>query len=415
MRNIYLYLVLLVLIISQEALSQTEIKKSYIHSRTLLNNGEIKNALLVCDSILAALSKDSSNEYYGKTLLNKEIIYIRTSNYKEAIEYGNLAFINFLNNKNVLGQSKVASNLAQAYCLAGDKVNAIKYGNIAIGLINQLPNKENLANQHNSLAIIYEENGDTLTALNYYHKGLAVAKTDKDSISSYFNIRSNLVDIYLKKNYFDSVSRLIALNENLIQKYKEKFNAEHYYTLNRLKFELLYAKKEYQKALTVLYKNYEYIQSIEDLYIKRYYYENLYLTYKNLNEKDSLLKYLEKYSKVLSDTKINENELEITKLSFDLDLKKEQALNEQKINYEKKIKTYILLLSVVILVIVIAFLIIVFKNLQKQKLLTKRVEKQAKELKEKQKEILDSIHYAKRIQMAIMPNKKFLNKHIKSK
>jgi tetratricopeptide (TPR) repeat protein len=202
------------------------------------------------------------------------------------------------------------------------------------------------------------------------------------------------------------------MNELLIKKHNKEFNAQHYYTLDRVKFELFYAKKEYQQALRILYKNYEYIQTSEDLYEKRYYYENLYLTYKSLNEKDSALRYLEKYSKVLADTKINENELEITKLSFDLDLKKEQALNEQKINYEKKIKTYIILLSGVILLIVVVFLIIVFKNLQKQKLLTKKVENQAEELKEKQKEILDSIHYAKRIQMAIMPNLTLIRKHL---
>jgi len=63
-------------------------------------------------------------------------------------------------------------------------------------------------------------------------------------------------------------------------------------------------------------------------------------------------------------------------------------------------------------VIVVVFLIIVFKNLQKQKLLTKKVENQAEELKEKQKEILDSIHYAKRIQMAIMPNLTLIRKHL---
>lgn len=58
------------------------------------------------------------------------------------------------------------------------------------------------------------------------------------------------------------------------------------------------------------------------------------------------------------------------------------------------------------------FLLIVFKNLQKQKLLTKKVENQAHELKEKQKKILDSIHYAKRIQMAFMPNSKIINKQL---
>ena len=32
---------------------------------------------------------------------------------------------------------------------------------------------------------------------------------------------------------------------------------------------------------------------------------------------------------------------------------------------------------------------------------------------EKQKEVLDSIHYAKRIQQALLPNEKYINKYIK--
>jgi hypothetical protein len=68
-------------------------------------------------------------------------------------------------------------------------------------------------------------------------------------------------------------------------------------------------------------------------------------------------------------------------------------------------------------VIVIAGLI--FRSLQlnkkKNKIISDQkilVEHQKKEVEEKQKEILDSIHYAKRIQRALITNEKYITKKL---
>jgi adenylate cyclase len=44
---------------------------------------------------------------------------------------------------------------------------------------------------------------------------------------------------------------------------------------------------------------------------------------------------------------------------------------------------------------------------------TKEIGKQHEELQIKNKEIVDSIHYAKRIQQALLPNEKYIDKHLK--
>ncbi len=44
----------------------------------------------------------------------------------------------------------------------------------------------------------------------------------------------------------------------------------------------------------------------------------------------------------------------------------------------------------------------------------KEVEDQKEVVEEKQKEILDSIHYAKRIQTALMPNEKYIDRNIRA-
>lgn len=287
MRIKILYLVVFINCITKWVNAQNSIKSSYQHARFLISIEAYKDALIVCDSVLNALSNDVENEYYNKTLLNKQIIFISVSNYKKAIEVGNQAFINYFKANNILGQSKIATNMVQAYYLAGDKTNAIKYGKIAIVLINQLPGKDGLANLYNSLAIISEESGDTVSALRNYYLGLAFANKDRDSLNHYFVIRSNLIDIYLKQERFDSVTSLIAFNENLIKKNSTAFSIDDQYSLDKSKFELLYSQKDFKNALNVLYNYYDYINSNEDLYYKRYYYKNFYLTYKKLNNKDS--------------------------------------------------------------------------------------------------------------------------------
>ena len=49
-----------------------------------------------------------------------------------------------------------------------------------------------------------------------------------------------------------------------------------------------------------------------------------------------------------------------------------------------------------------------------KKLLENKVQLRTKQLREKNKEITDSINYAKRIQNAVLPSKKLLKQHLKN-
>ena len=95
------------------------------------------------------------------------------------------------------------------------------------------------------------------------------------------------------------------------------------------------------------------------------------------------------------------------------DLEKQQAVADEKNRKQK-----IIIGSVVLgLLLVIVFSGFIFKSLRttrKQKLLietkNKETEEQKKVIEEKQKDILDSIHYAKRIQMSLLPTEKYIDK-----
>jgi hypothetical protein len=98
----------------------------------------------------------------------------------------------------------------------------------------------------------------------------------------------------------------------------------------------------------------------------------------------------------------------VAKAEHKSELEKQQAVADEKNRKQK-----IIITSVAIgLLLVIIFAGYVFKTLRatrKQKIL---IEHKNMEIEMKQKEILDSIRYAKRIQTALIPSDKYIEKNL---
>ena len=92
---------------------------------------------------------------------------------------------------------------------------------------------------------------------------------------------------------------------------------------------------------------------------------------------------------------------------------KNELRNQQLIATEKSRKQKLILAFVAVgLVLVLLFSAFVFRSLRitrKQKAL---IEKQKQLVEEHQKEVIDSIHYAKRIQQSLLPTEKYIEKNL---
>ena len=80
---------------------------------------------------------------------------------------------------------------------------------------------------------------------------------------------------------------------------------------------------------------------------------------------------------------------------------------------EKQRQRTVLLLVSCVLLLVLIFSGFIFRALRITHRQKHLIEEQKKMVEEKQKEILDSIHYAKRIQMALLPTDKQVDKTLK--
>jgi serine phosphatase RsbU (regulator of sigma subunit) len=164
------------------------------------------------------------------------------------------------------------------------------------------------------------------------------------------------------------------------------------------------------------------MEGVSDLYhLKSEIFHNLSRSKElNLQQKyDYAIKSLENFKlhKLYSDSIFNKEVLDNTikqQLNYEFDKKtailQEQQLRERQLALaEKKKQSIIIGFTISGIVILLIFLLLLnnrFKLTKKQKQI---IEKQKQLVEEKNKEITDSINYAKRIQEAILPNKQKWN------
>jgi len=228
------------------------------------------------------------------------------------------------------------------------------------------------------------------------------------------NERNDLIKKLMKKienRNEELISRLIdnqktisnLENEKLI-KFNELQKKEFEINKNKIELELL-AKDKAVSDLTIKAREAELLKS------------NL-LANKKKKEVESL-----NQQKLINELSIKNKENEIAKKNIEAQnkqkqiqgLKKEKELSLENLKQQKFIQKITFIGSLVLLLFLLYVFYNLFKSKQKNKLIQKQkqeVENQKHIVEEKQKEILDSIHYAKRLQEAILPPLKFIDEHV---
>jgi len=186
--------------------------------------------------------------------------------------------------------------------------------------------------------------------------------------------------------------------------------------------------KQYKNAKAIL----DIIVPITSVAVEKSNVENLAFRADSAlgNYKEALIHY---QNFIQIQTKLNDAEIAKAGVQqkFKADIEKQNVEQEKErviAKAESKRQKLFLLLGSVVLILVAVFAVFVFKNLKKSQkqnkiiaLQKQEVETQKDEIQnqkhlvdEKQKEIVDSITYAKRLQQAILPPQEFFDKHIPS-
>jgi serine phosphatase RsbU (regulator of sigma subunit) len=419
-------------------------KRMYINSRIeklyLFRNSIAPKAYL--DSLDRAWTDTTfSNEKRARGMLYQEkgVTYRKLGNFEKSISnmLEAIKIYQLINHRKGIYNSY--NSLANTYSQAGiskksvnDLKRAFNYYEKAL----QVADTNNkaviamiLSNQGVTYYNIGQISGDTastLRSIEYYDRSLAERIAEADSIGmseSYSNLASayhDLCGIYKQYQYLDDATRnyerSIAIDEKLggrFRYYHYNNYGSHLSLIGKLKND----KTLTLKAIDYLKKGLQFSEEEGDLFGSMITCMNISASYESIKDYVNSLFYFHKHD-TLQDKLLNEENKQVAEelaAKYESDLKdtennnlKQQAeLREEVINKKSNTIKLMVVASVIMLGLIV-IVVISRQRINRSRAVIKQqqeeTEKQKLVIEEKQKEILDSINYSKRLQDAAIPS-----------
>jgi serine phosphatase RsbU (regulator of sigma subunit) len=367
--------------------------------------------------VMAAALGNSGGVYYAKADYPKAF-----DNYFKALKIAEE-----IGNKKL--QISNLSNLGVAYDDQQDFKKALEYYSKSLRLLEQIDNKRAMSIALGNIGTAYYNLNDLKKALEYYEKALVINK-QLENIGGIASNLGNIGSVYSQQHNF---TKSLECNKEAL-KFNELLGAKEDVCVN---LSSIGAEntilKNYEEAERNLKQSFAMAKEIGYVDMIKKGHENLAYLYEVTNKKDLAYYHYKKFISI-RDSMLSEENLKASmqkEMQFNYD--KKAVADSIKTSEEKKASVIKLeaseaklgkertqkyaLFGGLALVLVFSYMIYNrFKITQKQKQVIelKEIEtaRQKDVIEEKQKEILDSINYAKRIQYTLLAHKDFLSEHI---
>ncbi len=413
-KNIFIFILILVSLtkgFGQK--NEKQIDDYNLEISNLIDNGEYALALKKTDT-LELLSKainykkGIAESYNLKGVINRD-----KSNLKVALEFYLQALSLFEELKIPKRIAGMQNNIGLIYAEIKEYRTALAYYFKAEKILNNKKDGQNLAVCYNNIATCYQNLKQFSSAQTYLNKSLELRNAIHDTMGmamAYHNIGINHQLIHENDsalNYFyKSLSYLGTGNENI----------GHAYNYLEIGNSLLQNGK-IKEAEPYLLKSLKISQKNGLMAISNSAYEHLYKLaaekkdYKNAFQYQNL--FLSSAKSIENDE--STNELLKKELEYDFNKKREvqriesenrQAISDAEIAAQKKLTTY----AILALIVLSGLILFVFRSYNEKRKANSIISKQKEIVEHKQKEIVDSINYAKYIQNALLPDEKIISK-----
>lgn len=322
------------------------------------------------------------------------------------------------------GQSYSLNNIGYIYNSQKQTGRALAYYQKSLALQNEIGDKHGQAQSVSNIGNIYERKGNLKKALFYYFKGLAIRRTIKDKHGIGYSLQ-NIGNIYFsQKNYF---SALYYYTKSL--ELRKKVNdtqgicyalcnmSKIYLAQNNTALALKYGNEALARAREIGYP--------ENISLASTILEEVYLKEEKFNKAHEMLKLAVKMRDSINNNDIRKS-AERKQLQYEFEKKEVISKAEQEkreLTYvakanQQRIIIYAIIAGLVICCFFGALMYNRFKITQRQNIIIqsqkKLVEDQKHVLEAHQKEIVDSINYAKRIQYALLAHEDFFLRNLTS-
>ncbi len=371
-------------------------KKEYVNSLNVVSStyqakGDFNNALNISFDAFKAAEAADYKKGMSSALLNSGAVYRSMQNYNKAIIDFEKAMSICVDLGDEIGQAEALNSIANIYGDKGDNEKAIEYLNKSLDTFKKSGNNYSIAVELNNLGVTYVDMGsnldangnsesDSLKVKEYYDKAL-------DYLKQSYELRRKLGD---KKGMVSSLTNIGTVyyyrnnNDRAIDYFKQALDLGRGVGMDEVELSILY--------------------NISDAYRVKDQYDSAFI-------------YARKYSD-LNDSVFHRNLAEkISEMQARYGV--EKAENDAKAaEKEKKLVSIASGVGGLLLIVVVFFLwnravtrkrVNTKLNQQKQEIEVKNSALQLAnvEIESKNKDITDSIQYARKIQEAILPEVEF--------
>ncbi|MBK6834704.1 MAG: tetratricopeptide repeat protein [Bacteroidetes bacterium] len=419
--------------------SKELVKQIKIDIATSLNNiatnytqlGDKKKTIEYIEKSLKIQEELNDKVGIARSLSNLAFIYDKQGDIPKALEYNHKS----LKIKEAIGDkdgiSNSFNNMGTIYVMQNEYDKALSYFQKAHKIQKEINNKNGIPQTLSNIAYIYLERGDSKLALKYYYESLELAQSIND-LPGVADVLGNIGSVYYveaKKSTYnkqaDSLYDLALKNyDKALAIHTEIENksgiattliniSEIYYDLKNIKLAKEYGERAYKITNEI---GQPYLSQEVSAVLSKVY--NQTGNYKLAYEMMML-------HKLMSDSINNESTKRATlQKSFQYEYDKKAAADSVRVTEERKVtaaqlkqektQRFALYGGLALVIAFSAFVFNRFRITQKQKAVIENqkllvdeknevLNQQKHIIEEHQKEIIDSITYAKRIQDAILP------------
>ncbi len=344
-----------------------------------LNNQLFNKALTYFLKSLKIIEETKDYKSASNMLINCGIIYVNIGKYDKAKEYFEKA------NENAKKQNDQYA-LVMSYNELSVVYRRLKQMDIAILYLEKAKKEINNSSNNYLFFIVNLNEAIIFSELNNHRKALCInqnlfklATNFTDKITVYIN----LADVYSKLNILDSALYSYQKAYNISKEYKMYSNLE--YLTHQIANN--YAAKNNLNG----YKK----------------FMEMHLSYKDSNEK------INKTQNIISQQL--EFDFARKQLADSISYEHKEKINEAKVdalNAKSKVDKLVRIALIVFVIIITFVSFFIYSRLRLTSKQNKIIEQQKQIVEEKQKEILASINYAKRIQTAFLPQERYINRKL---
>jgi tetratricopeptide (TPR) repeat protein len=382
-----------------------------------MNQGDYRKALEHYHIASRLAENTSDKAAVARQLSNIGIVHWYEGNYPKALSSYFDALKIYEERKDNHGIGTVLGNIGLIYNAQKSPDKALEYYQKAIAIFSAIGAKEDIELNLGNIGIIYQDKKDYRKALDYYAQALKIA----EEINDVTGIARHLGNIGITYFWLGEFNLALDHYMRALQQDTRLGNkngiARHLTNIASLYTE----QKKYREAEQKLLEAESITYEINSLILISKVQEQLSLLYAQMNNYKPALDHYKNYISARDSLLNEENTKRTVKAQMQYEFDKKQAadsirngekIKQEHLKHEQEIRqqqlyTYGGIMGFALMMVVAGVSFRAYRQKQKANLI---IQQQKQLVEEKQKEILDSIYYARRIQRSLLPSEKFIER-----